>query len=198
MLEYLQPWVDFYKVDLKSFNDRNYRQLGGKLDTVLKTIELLHRRGFWVEIVTLFVPGFNDSAGEMRQIARFLAGVSRDIPWHCTAFHPDYRMQDRDSTSVSTLLRACAIGREEGLQFCYAGNIPGAVGEWENTLCPSCHTTLIERDGFHVLRYRLTDDGKCPQCAADIPGRWDASKTRAALARFRALDRIPRTVLPWR
>jgi pyruvate formate lyase activating enzyme len=181
VLDYIKPWVDFYKVDLKSFNDKNYRQLGGKLDSVLKTIELLHQKGFWVEIVTLFIPGFNDSEDEMRQIARFLAGISRDIPWHCTAFHPDYKMSDRDYTSVRTLLKACDIGKAAGLHYVYAGNLPGRCGDWENTRCPGCNELLIERSGFTVHSYRLTASGKCPKCAAAIAGRWDGSRPAAVL-----------------
>ena len=196
VLDYIQPWVDFYKVDLKGFDDKDYRQLGGKLDSVLKTVEMLYRKGFWVEIVTLFIPGFNDGENEMRQIARFLVAVSRDIPWHCTAFHPDYKMQDRDYTSRRTIIRACEIGKEEGLRYCYAGNLPGGVGDWENTRCPKCNELLIERSGFAVHSYRLTDDGKCPKCATAIPGRWNAGKTRAALGSLDALDRFPRAVRP--
>jgi pyruvate formate lyase activating enzyme len=196
VLDYIKPWTDFYKVDLKSFNDKSYRQLGGKLDNVLKTVEMLHQKGFWLEIVTLFVPGFNDSEEEMRQIAKFLAGVSRDIPWHCTAFHPDYKMQDRDFTSAQTLIKACEIGREAGLRYVYAGNLPGMVGDFEHTYCHNCGELLIERYGFNVLDYRLTDDGKCPKCATAIPGRWDAKRTKAALQRFGARDRIPRAIRP--
>ncbi|HEX7530011.1 MAG TPA: AmmeMemoRadiSam system radical SAM enzyme [Pyrinomonadaceae bacterium] len=196
VIDYIKPWVDFYKVDLKSFNDKNYRQLGGKLDNVLKTVEMLHQRGFWLEIVTLFIPGFNDSEEEMRQIAKFLAGISRDIPWHCTAFHPDYKMADRDYTSVRTIVRACEIGKEAGLRYCYAGNLPGGVSDWENTRCPNCTELLIERYGFEVQKYHLTDDGKCPKCATTIPGRWDAAKTRAALQRFNRMDRLPHAVRP--
>jgi pyruvate formate lyase activating enzyme len=196
VLDYIKPWVDFYKVDLKSFNDKNYRQLGGKLDNVLKTVAMLHQKGFWLEIVTLFIPGFNDSEDEMRQIAKFLAGISRDIPWHCTAFHPDYKMTDRDYTAVRTIVRACEIGREEGLRYCYAGNIPGHVSDWENTRCPNCEQLLVERSGFTVRGYWLTDDGKCPKCSTVIAGRWDAVKTRAALDRFDTLDRIPHSVRP--
>ena len=172
VLDYIKPWVDFYKVDLKSFNDKNYRQFGGKLDTVLKTIEMLHQKGFWLEIVTLFIPGFNDSEDEMRQIANFLTGISPDIPWHCTAFHPDYKMTDHNSTSVRTLIRACEIGKEAGLRYCYAGNLPGMTGDWENTRCPDCHELLIERSGLEVRSYHLTDNGKCPKCSTAIAGRW--------------------------
>ena len=172
VIDYLRPWVDFYKVDLKSFNDKNYRQFGGKLDNVLKTIEQLYQKGFWLEIVTLFVPGFNDSADEMRQIAKFLAGISPDIPWHCTAFHPDYKMQDTDATSVQTLLRACEIGRGAGLHYCYAGNLPGRCGDWENTRCPNCGETVVERCGFTIRSNRLTAAGTCPKCSQAIAGRW--------------------------
>jgi len=196
VLEYIRPWVDFYKVDLKGFNDKCYRQLGGKLESVLRTIEKLHEKGFWLEIVTLLIPGFNDGKDEIRQIAKFLAGISRDIPWHCTAFHPDYKMGDRGYTSLQTILRACEIGKEEGLRYCYAGNLPGRVDDWENTRCPNCRELLIERYGFEVQSCRLTADGKCPKCSTSIPGRWDAAKTRAALERFNSADRIPHAVRP--
>ena len=172
VLDYLRPWVDFYKVDLKSFNDKNYRQLGGKLDNVLRTIEQLYQKGFWLEIVTLFVPGFNDSADEMRQIAKFLAGISPDIPWHCTAFHPDYKMQEIDATAAQTLVRACETGREAGLHYCYAGNLPGRCGDWENTRCPGCGETVVERYGYTIRSCRLTAAGQCPKCHRAIPGRW--------------------------
>ena len=92
VLEFLRPWVDLYKVDLKSFDDRHYRQLGGRLQPILDTIRQLHQMDFWLEIVTLVIPGFNDSDGELTRLAEFLAGVSRDIPWHVTAFHKDYKM----------------------------------------------------------------------------------------------------------
>jgi pyruvate formate lyase activating enzyme len=172
VLDYLKPWVDFYKVDLKGFDDKAYRQLGGRLDTVLRSIEMLVDKGFWVEVVTLFVPGFNDSDGEIRDIARFLAGVSPDIPWHCTSFHPDYKMDDRDGTPARTLVRACELGHEAGLRFCYAGNLPGMTGDLENTYCPACHELLVERRGFTVRVCRLTSAGQCPRCARSIPGRW--------------------------
>ncbi|MBI4735108.1 MAG: radical SAM protein, partial [candidate division NC10 bacterium] len=172
VLDYLRPWLDLYKVDLKGFNDKNYRKLGGQLQAVLETIQLLVQKGFWVELVTLIVPGFNDSDEELRAIARFLAGVSRDIPWHVTAFHPDYKMTDREWTPAQTLLRAVEIGKTEGLNFVYAGNVPGRVGTLENTYCPSCKTLLIERIGFQVLANRLGPDGTCPTCTTRIPGVW--------------------------
>src|SRR4249920_1847867 len=150
VLEYIRPWVDLYKVDLKSFQDKNYRKLGGVLKNVLETIERLYAMKFWLEIVTLIIPGFNDSPEELRDIAQFLAGVSKDIPWHVTAFHQDYKMTGPDNTSAATLLSAVEIGKAAGLNFVYAGNLPGHVANTENTYCPSCGELLIERRGFRV------------------------------------------------
>ena len=171
VLDYIRPFVSLYKVDLKSFRDRHYRELGGTLERVLWTVGALHATGFWLEIVTLVIPGFNDSDEELRDIARFLVSVSPDIPWHVTAFHPDYKMMDPAPTSVRTLLRAAEIGAAEGLRLVYAGNIPGRVGDWENTYCPGCRARLVERAGYRILANRVAD-GRCPDCAREIPGRW--------------------------
>ena len=172
VLSYLRPWLDGYKVDLKTMNPKHYKLLGGKLESVLETIRAAHEMGFWVEVVTLIVPQWNDSEAELREAARFIASVSPDIPWHVTAFHPDYKMTDRARTQAQVLIRAADIGREEGLHFVYAGNLPGQVGPYENTYCPQCHALLIERWGFHVRQNRLTPEGRCPQCQAVIPGIW--------------------------
>jgi pyruvate formate lyase activating enzyme len=171
VLDYIRPFVDLYKIDLKSMREKNYRELGGKLETVLNTIRWAWERGFWVEVVTLVVPKFNDSEEELRDAARYIASVSPDIPWHVTAFHPDYLMTDRGGTPAKTLIRAAEIGYEEGLKFVYVGNLPGMVGPYENTYCPKCHALLIERYGFQVRRYRL-QNGKCPDCGESIAGVW--------------------------
>jgi pyruvate formate lyase activating enzyme len=171
VLDYIRPYVKLYKVDLKSFRDKHYRELGGTLERVLWTIRALHEQGFWLEIVTLVIPGFNDSDEELRDIARFLVAVSPDIPWHVTAFHQDYKMTDPDNTDARTLVRAAEIGTMEGLRFVYAGNLPGRLGHWENTYCPGCHSLLVERVGFRVLENRLPD-GVCPDCRRVIPGVW--------------------------
>jgi len=177
VLEYLRPWVDLYKVDLKCFQDKNYRQLGCKLSTILDTIPRLKDLGFWVEVVTLVVPGFNDTEAELRGIAEFLAGVSRDIPWHVTAFHPDYKMTQPPRTGLSQLERAYQAGKEAGLHFVYEGNLAGRVGERENTMCPGCGSVLIQRQGFYVVENRM--DGKaCPDCHGEIPGVWEATPPR--------------------
>jgi len=175
VLEYLRPWVDLYKVDLKSFDDRRYRELGGRIEPILDTIQRLHAMGFWVEIVTLLIPGFNDSRDELTRLTSFVAGVSPDIPWHVTAFHADYKMRSPGDTTPEMLLEAADIGRASGLRYVYAGNLPGAVGNLEDTHCADCGEALIERSGYRVRRYRLTPDGRCPSCGASIPGRWDAA-----------------------
>jgi pyruvate formate lyase activating enzyme len=171
-LDYLKPHTDCYKVDLKSMLQENYRELGGQLKHVLWTIEELYKRGFWVEVLTLVISGFNDSNDELWQAARFIAGISPEIPWHVTAFHKDYKMTEPDNTTPAMLIRAAEIGVEAGLHFVYAGNRPGQVGNWENTYCPQCQTLLIERHGYIILSYQLTNDGKCPQCRHRIPGIW--------------------------
>ena len=166
--------MDLYKVDLKSFDDRHYRQLGGRLQPILDTIRRLHEMAFWVEIVTLVVPGFNDSDDELRRLAEFLASVSPDFPWHVTAFHQDYKMTDSDNTSAETLLRAAEIGRKAGLRYVYAGNLPEQVGDLENTYCANCRKLLIERYGYRILCYHLTPNGCCPACGHAVPGRWES------------------------
>jgi pyruvate formate lyase activating enzyme len=175
VLDYLRPWVDLYKVDLKSFNDRNYRDLGGRLEPILQSIRRIHELGFWLEVVTLIVPGFNDSLEELRQMAEFLAGVSPDIPWHVTAFHKNYKMMGPENTPPETLIRAAGIGRAAGLRYVYAGNLPGWTENLEDTRCPGCGESLIERRGFRVLRNRLSSAGGCPACGRAIPGHWKAT-----------------------
>ena len=172
VLEYIRPWTDLYKIDLKSFRDKNYRSLGGKLENIVNGIQMVHAMGFWLEIVTLIIPGFNDSDEELGDIARFLAGLSPTIPWHVTAFHKDYKMQDPDNTTAETLLRAARIGETAGLQYIYAGNLPGRVGRYEDTRCPRCQATLIRRVGYRILEDRLTGRGRCFNCQQLIPGVW--------------------------
>ncbi len=172
VLEYLRPWVDLYKVDLKSFDDRHYRQLGGRIEPILRTIRALHEMGLWLEIVTLLIPGFNDSDDELQRLTEFVASVSADIPWHVTAFHQDYKMTDPANTQPRDLMRAAAIGKSAGLRYIYAGNLPGRVGDLENTRCYSCHELLIERFGYHITGYHLSSEGSCPKCGQVVSGRW--------------------------
>ena len=172
VLDYIRPYVVGYKIDLKSMSKKGYQQLGAVLENVLNGIRRVHQLGFWLEIVTLIIPGFNDSPEELRDAAQFLADISPDIPWHVTAFHKDYKMTDPDNTSAEKLIRAAEIGKEAGLRYSYAGNLPGQVGDYEHTFCHNCHTRLIERYGYIILSYRLTAEGTCPDCGTKIPGIW--------------------------
>jgi pyruvate formate lyase activating enzyme len=172
VLDYLRPWTDCYKIDLKSMSDKNYRQLGGVVDNITETVKMVHERGFWEEIVTLVIPGFNDSEDELKRAASFIASVSPDIPWHVTAFHQDYHMTENANTTAEQLVRACEIGRDAGLRYVYAGNLPGRVGRWENTWCPSCDELLVERYGYLIRKMKVAPDGTCPSCATIIPGIW--------------------------
>jgi pyruvate formate lyase activating enzyme len=172
VLNYLRPWIDLYKVDLKSFDDRHYRQLGGRIEPILETIRALHRMGIWIEIVTLLIPGFNDSNDELRRLTEFVASVSPYIPWHVTAFHKDYRMTDPADTKPEDLLRAAAIGKQSGLHFIYAGNLAGRVGGLEDTCCHQCGTMLVKRYSYVVQDYLITPQGTCPTCGTPVPGRW--------------------------
>ncbi len=175
VLDYLQPWVDLYKVDLKSFRDKNYRELGGLLVNVLETIQGLKARGFWLEIVTLVIPGFNDSQEELQEMAEFLVSVDPFIPWHLTAFHSDYKMMDKENTNIKTLIKAAEIGKKVGLKYVYIGNAAGRVGGWENTWCHNCNELLIERYAYHIKQFSL-QNGKCPKCKTTIPGRWSSPR----------------------
>ncbi len=172
VLEFIRPYVELYKVDLKSFDDRNYRKLGGVLENILDSIRLIKRMDFWIEIVTLVVPGFNDSDDELKQMADFVASVSPDIPWHVTAFRPDYKMTDPPRTPAETLVRAYDLGKSAGLKYVYLGNLPGGIGTRENTYCPSCEKLLIRRRGFVVEENRMKGS-TCPFCEEPIPGVWE-------------------------
>ena len=171
VIEYISPWIDFYKIDLKTFSDKNYRKLGGNLTAVLDTVGRVFSAGMWTEIVTLVIPDYNDSDKELTNIAEFIASISLDIPWHVTAFHPDYKMQDRGRTPVTTLLRAREHGKQAGLKFVYSGNVPGQAENAENTYCPECDKALVTRIGFRI-RNNYLQDGCCPKCREPIAGRW--------------------------
>ncbi|HEY45586.1 MAG TPA: AmmeMemoRadiSam system radical SAM enzyme [Anaerolineae bacterium] len=195
VLDYLNPYLVGFKVDLKTMQDRQYRRLGGVLQNVLDTIRLAYEREIWVEVVTLVVPGFNDSTEELMDAARFIASISADIPWHVSAFRKNYKMTDPENTTSAALIRAAEIGQEAGLHYVYAGNLPGRVGEYEHTFCPSCNKRLIERLGYVILSYHLTDDGACPQCGTEIAGIWPLSASEVRLGAVDDLfSRRPRSV----
>ena len=190
-LDFLRPYLSAYKIDLKSMQEKNYRAMGGKLKSVLDTIRLAHEIGLWVEVVTLVIPGFNDSPEELWEAARFLASVSQDIPWHVTAFHPDYKMQGHSHTTAGMLQQAAEVGQEAGLRYVYAGNLPGRVGSLEDTYCPRCQARLVRRSGFNVIDYQVSAEGTCLKCGTRIGGLWTEHPEKV----LRAGRGLPRRVI---
>ena len=184
VMEYIAPYLSAYKVDLKCMNDKSYRKLGGTLQHTLDGIKRAHEAGLWVEVVTLTIPGFNDSNEELWDAAKFLAGISVDIPWHVTAFHKDYKMTEPDNTDAKTLIRAAEIGREAGLRYVYAGNLPGTVSEYEDTFCHACNHRLVERRGYIVKEYAVTGEGTCPKCGTAVAGIWHKNPAAVGLNGF--------------
>jgi len=171
VLAYLRPYLTAYKVDLKTMQESQYRQCGGKLDYVLESIQQAHAAGLWVEVVTLVIPGFNDSTQELWDASRFITSVSSDIPWHVTAYHPDYK-REAPPTSAKKLQEAAEIGQEAGLKYVYAGNLPGRVGSLEDTHCPHCQEVLVKRRGYIVVENHLQASNHCPSCGTQIAGVW--------------------------
>jgi pyruvate formate lyase activating enzyme len=171
-IDFWVPLVDAIKLDLKCFNRKTYLKMGGQLQPVTDSISRIHQRGIWLEVVTLIIPGLNDSEGELQELAGFLSSISRDIPWHVTAFHGDYKAPGTASACADHLLRAAQIGMASGLRYVYAGNLPGKVASWENTRCPGCMKTLIERTGYMVRASNAPIDNRCPSCGFQIPGIW--------------------------
>jgi pyruvate formate lyase activating enzyme len=190
-LAYLRPYLSAYKVDLKTMRDKQYRALGGVLQHVLDTIRLAHDLGLWVEVVTLVIPGFNDSVEELWDAARFLVSISPDIPWHVTAFHPDYKMTDPPPTPPQALQRAAEIAQEAGLRYVYAGNLPGKVGSLENTYCSHCQMLLIGRRGYTIREYHITALGACSKCGTPVPGVWTDQPETVNLGGL-GMPRLPR------
>ena len=161
-------FLEAANVDLKSMRERTYRRVSrARLAPVLRTIEILAAAGVWVEVTTLVVPRMNDSEDELAEIARFLVGISPDLPWHISAFHPTYRMTDRGRTPTAILRRAHEIGRNEGLHHVYVGNVWGDRGE--STHCAGCGHRLIHRYGYSLLDVDLDGD-RCPRCGATLAG----------------------------
>jgi pyruvate formate lyase activating enzyme len=167
---HLAPVLDGINIDLKGFTADFYRKVcKARLEPVLENIRLFHELGVWVEVTTLVIPGLNDSEDELRAMARFLKGVSIDIPWHVTGFYPTYKMLDRPSTSLASLAMAREIGLAEGLRFVYEGNVAGSGGE--DTRCPECGAMLIRRTGFRSELAAMAD-GRCSACQFQVAGVW--------------------------
>ena len=166
-LNEIHPYLDACNVDLKSFRDDFYKKVcHGHLEPVLESIRHMRKLDMWVEVTTLVIPDQNDDEKELTEIARFIAGVDVSIPWHISRFHPDYQFTDSGATPMETLRKAYTIGRKEGLKFVYIGNV---AGESEDTICPSCGQTLINRRGF-LLEENEVKDSRCPSCGETIPG----------------------------
>ncbi|MBN1502336.1 AmmeMemoRadiSam system radical SAM enzyme [Candidatus Woesearchaeota archaeon] len=167
-LKKMQPYLDAANIDLKSFSDDFYGKVcGAKLKPVLDSIKVYYELGIWIEITTLVVPGQNDSEKELGQIAQFIAGIDKNIPWHVSRFHPDYKMYESSATPVATIHKAVELGKNAGLNYIYVGNVWG--DEHDNTYCPNCHKLLIRRHGFSILHNNIKG-AKCRHCNHTIPG----------------------------
>jgi pyruvate formate lyase activating enzyme len=163
----MQKFVDAANVDLKSFSDKFYQKIcGGRLKPVLESIRLMHRAGIWVEITTLVIPKQNDSKKELKQIADFIASVDKNIPWHLSRFHPDYRMTNLSPTPIETLEMAYEQGKKAGLKYIYLGNI--ITEDKENTYCPKCGNLAIRRIGYQVEILGVDKKVKCSKCGEDL------------------------------
>jgi len=170
VLKDASQWLAAANVDLKSFREDFYSKVcGAALRPVLDTISAMKGYGIWVEVTTLIIPGYNDSLSELGDIAAFIAGLDQDIPWHLSAFHPDYKFQKAEYTDPSILEVARDIGRKNGLRFVYVGNLELENGA--NTFCPACDCLLVERRGFSVVGNKIKD-GKCQFCGEKIAGIW--------------------------
>ncbi|MBU5688497.1 MAG: AmmeMemoRadiSam system radical SAM enzyme [Candidatus Aenigmarchaeota archaeon] len=170
-LNKIKKYLDAANIDLKSFSEEFYLKIcKAKLEPVLKNIENFYNLGIWIEVTTLIIPGKNDSEKELKQIAEFIASISKGIPWHVTAFHPDYKMFDAKPTQISTLIKAYKIGKNAGLKYVYIGNV--AAGKYENTFCPNCGNECISRIGFFNIKNNL-EKGKCKKCGYILEGVWE-------------------------
>lgn len=171
-LNLLEDYIDGYNIDIKAGSETFYQKISKtRLKLVLETVEEIFKRKKWLEITTLIIEGLNDSEKEIRFIARFIKNLSPDIPWHISAFYPAYKMSNHPPTKWESLKKAWEIGREEGLNYVYTGNIPRP--DTESTYCPACGNLLIERFGYSVkIKGLEVKKGRCKQCGLKIPGIW--------------------------
>jgi pyruvate formate lyase activating enzyme len=160
-----------YKIDLKGFSEKFYRDIcDASLKPVLDGMVRVREAGCWLEIVTLLIPTLNDGEAELKALAAWIKqNLGPDVPLHFTRFHPMFRLRTLPPTPVATLEKARTIAREAGLHFVYTGNVPGHEGA--HTYCPGCGTMVIERRGFSV-RMTAFSAGKCTACGAALPGVW--------------------------
>jgi pyruvate formate lyase activating enzyme len=177
-LEFLRPVTDVYRVDVKGFTEEQYAELGGTLSVVLDAVGMARSLGYWVEAVTLVVPGFNDHLQGLRWLAREIAGIDRDLPWHLNAFYPRYRWRDRPPQGAGLLVSAAGAAYARGLRYVYVGNLADRLPELSHTRCAGCRRVLVERRDYQTQSVALVA-GRCPDCGRSAPGIW----TRAAVAR---------------
>lgn len=163
----IKPYLDAVNVDLKFYKDSSYRKVcSARLAPVLDSIQRLKAAGIWVEVTTLVIPGENDSCAELSAIAKFIAGVDKDIPWHVSCFHADYKFSSYPGTPEHTLKLAYELGRNSGLRYVYAGNIHG----WgQDTFCGGCKKVVVRREGFNVTESHLSGN-RCVFCRTVLPG----------------------------
>ena len=167
-IEMMAPYLVAANVDLKSFRDEFYKkQCGARLNPVLDSLQKMKERGIWLEITTLLIPGLNDSVEELKDIAAFISSLGSETPWHISRFHPQFKMRNVSATPVSSLHRACDIGKEAGLKYVYSGNVPGDEGE--NTYCSNCDKLLISRYSYGIIENSLSGHS-CPHCGKDLEG----------------------------
>ncbi len=165
-------YIDAANVDLKAFTESFYHTLtSSHLKDVLDTLVWLKTETeVWLEITTLLIPGENDSVNEIKAMCDWiLENLGESVPLHFTAFHPDFKMTDRQATPVKTLLRAREIAISAGVKFCYVGNIIDREGQ--TTFCPQCSNKLIERNWHSVVSNKMNGN-KCPECDTVIAGNW--------------------------
>lgn len=173
-LDRIGPFLDAYRVDIKAMSAKAYRAISGFADypRVLEGVAYARERwGMHVECVTNITPTVNDSDTELRAIARWIASsLGADVPWHITRFHPCEGFAHLPPTPLERLEQAYVIGREEGLQYIYVGNVPGDARQ--QTCCPGCGRSLVRRNGFSVVQMEIRNSA-CPTCHTAIAGRWD-------------------------
>jgi pyruvate formate lyase activating enzyme len=186
--------MDAANVDLKGFTERFYHKLcSGHLQPVLDTLEYLeHETSVWFEVTTLLIPGENDADEEIEAASAWMAEhVGVDVPWHFTAFHPDWKMRDKPNTQADTLERARSIARRHGLRHVYTGNVHDHDGQ--STYCHHCGQLLIGRDWYLLSEWNLDAGGRCSRCGTPCagvfearPGGWGPRRLPVRLADFEA------------
>ncbi|MDP8289936.1 MAG: AmmeMemoRadiSam system radical SAM enzyme [Candidatus Susulua stagnicola] len=165
-LEAISPYLDAVNIDLKSFSEEFYiKNCQGSLQPVLDSIKFAKELGIWLEITTLIIPGQNDSELELTSIAKFIANIDKDIPWHLSRFHPDYKFLNQKPTPIKSLKKAEDIGKKAGLKYVYLGN----VNQDANTYCDNCQKILLSRSHFDLIENNIIE-GKCKFCGKVISG----------------------------